>query len=165
MAIEDRLATAGFVTLLGNTSEDRSKEERLLRTMQEFPADGILICPTLHGESSKGFAHFGDIFPGLVLHGEFPGSITSELTTSRVLDLRSNIFIESGIVGLRSWVVTQIISWQMDYRLKGYQQVLSQLKVKFDSLLVIPSDLNRRGGFDGVQEAHKSKKSPPRASF
>ena len=54
VAIEDRLATAGFVTLLGNTSEDRSKEERLLGTMQEFPADGILICPTLHRESSKG---------------------------------------------------------------------------------------------------------------
>jgi LacI family transcriptional regulator len=63
VAIEDRLATAGFVTLLGNTSEDRSKEERLLRTMQEFPAEGILICPTLHGESSKGSAQLGEVFP------------------------------------------------------------------------------------------------------
>jgi LacI family transcriptional regulator len=32
VAIEDRLAKSGFVTLLGNTSEDRFKEERLLRT-------------------------------------------------------------------------------------------------------------------------------------
>src|ERR1700746_1079527 len=63
VAIEKRLAEAGFVTLLGNTSEDRSKEERLLRTMHEFPADGILICPTLHGASSKGFAHLGEVFP------------------------------------------------------------------------------------------------------
>jgi hypothetical protein len=37
VAIEDRLAAAGVRNpLLGNTSEDRSKEERLLRTMQEI---------------------------------------------------------------------------------------------------------------------------------
>src|ERR1700759_5131821 len=63
VAIEDRLARSGFVTLLGNTAEDRSKEERLVRTMQEFPADGILICRTLQGGGSKEFAHLGDVFP------------------------------------------------------------------------------------------------------
>ncbi len=54
VAIEERLATARLVTLLGNTSEDRAKEERLLKTMQEFPADGILICPAIGcGASSQ----------------------------------------------------------------------------------------------------------------
>jgi LacI family transcriptional regulator len=48
----------------------------------------------------------------------------------------------------------------MDDRLKGYQQALSQLKVKFDPLLVVPSDLNRRGGFDGVQKLIKAKNPP-----
>src|ERR1700745_4039178 len=73
VAIEDRLATAGFVTLLGNTSEDRTKEERLLRTMQEFPADGILICPTLHGESLKGSANLGEVFPMVAFARRVPG--------------------------------------------------------------------------------------------
>jgi hypothetical protein len=81
----------------------------LLRTMQEFPADGILICPTLHGESSKGFANFGDVFPVVAFARRVPrGSITSELTTSKVLYSRSNTFIESGIVGSRFWAVTRI---------------------------------------------------------
>src|SRR5215467_441317 len=54
VAIEERLAAAHFVTLLGNTSEDRVKEERLLKTMSEFPADGILICPALGLWSTSG---------------------------------------------------------------------------------------------------------------
>src|SRR6202023_1053886 len=49
VAPEERLAAANYVTLLGNTSEDRAKEDRVLKTMQEFPAQGILICPALDG--------------------------------------------------------------------------------------------------------------------
>jgi LacI family transcriptional regulator len=47
-----------------------------------------------------------------------------------------------------------------DDRLKGYQQALSQLKVKFDPLLVVPSDLNRRSGIDGVQKLIRAKTPP-----
>jgi LacI family transcriptional regulator len=47
-----------------------------------------------------------------------------------------------------------------DGRLKGYQQAFSQLKVKFDPLLVVPSALNRRGGFDGVQKLLKTENPP-----
>src|SRR6478736_5341464 len=54
VAIEERLAAANYVTLLGNTSEDRAKEDRLLKTMREFPAQGILICPSLEGNAPGG---------------------------------------------------------------------------------------------------------------
>src|ERR1700736_5932451 len=47
VAIEERLAAAHYVTLLANTSEDRAQEDRVLQTMREFPAQGILICPVL----------------------------------------------------------------------------------------------------------------------
>ena len=45
VAIEDKLGNADYVTLLGNTSETVSKQERLIATMQEYPADGLLLCP------------------------------------------------------------------------------------------------------------------------
>src|ERR1700756_1057842 len=54
VAIEERLAGAHLVTLLGNTSEDRAKEADLLKTMSEFPADGILICPALGLRANTG---------------------------------------------------------------------------------------------------------------
>jgi LacI family transcriptional regulator len=54
VAIEERFATARLVSLLGNTSEDNAKEERLIQTMREFPADGILICPAIGRGTSPG---------------------------------------------------------------------------------------------------------------
>jgi LacI family transcriptional regulator len=47
-----------------------------------------------------------------------------------------------------------------DDRLKGYKQAFSELKVKFDPHLMVSADLNRRGGFDGVQELLKTEDPP-----
>lgn len=159
VAIEDHLATAGFVTLLGNTSEDRSKEERLLRTMQEFPTDGILICPTLNGESSKGPANLGEVFPMVAFARRVPGldyvGIDNEQGAQLAIEHlyrigHRRIAFLGGSPNLLS----------SDDRLKGYQRAFSQLKLKFDPLLVVPSALNRRGGFDGVQKVMKTENSP-----
>src|SRR4030088_2198004 len=54
IAIERRLDLAGYVTLLGNTSEDPKKEDRGWRRMHEFPAAGLLICPTLRPDNEPG---------------------------------------------------------------------------------------------------------------
>jgi len=45
MSIEAQLDRANYVSLLFNTSEMLSKQEQLLSTMQEYSADGILLCP------------------------------------------------------------------------------------------------------------------------
>src|SRR5690349_12676370 len=45
MSIEAQLDGANYVSLLCNTSEMLSKQERLLATMQEYSADGILLSP------------------------------------------------------------------------------------------------------------------------
>ena len=45
-AIEQSLGAAGFTTLLGNASEDCTKEARLLKTMRECFPTGVLICPS-----------------------------------------------------------------------------------------------------------------------
>src|ERR1700722_17949886 len=54
VAIEDWLGTAGLVTILGNTSENPEKQKRLLRSMSEYPADGILICTTQDSDQGGG---------------------------------------------------------------------------------------------------------------
>src|SRR5258708_35893970 len=45
VGIEARLDAANHVALLGNSAELLSKQDRLLATMQEYPADGLLMCP------------------------------------------------------------------------------------------------------------------------
>jgi LacI family transcriptional regulator len=161
VAIEDRLATAEFVTLLGNTSEDRSKEARLLTMMQEFPADGILICPTLHGESSKEFAHFGDVFPVVGFARRVPGLdyVGIDNEQGALLAIEHLYRIGHRRIAFLGGNPNHLLA-TMDDRLKGYQNALSQLKVKFDPLLVVSSDLDRRGGFDGVQKLIKAKNPP-----
>src|ERR1700745_4016139 len=52
VAIEEHLSASNYVIWLGNTSEDRAKEDRVLKVMQEFPARGVLICPALEGNTS-----------------------------------------------------------------------------------------------------------------
>jgi LacI family transcriptional regulator len=46
VTIEERLERAGYVTLLGNTSETPDKQQRLVKTMEEYPVDGLLLCPS-----------------------------------------------------------------------------------------------------------------------
>ena len=158
VAIEERLGEAGFVTLLGNTSENHSKEERLLRTMQEFPADGILICPTLHGEPSR-TPNLGGAFPVVAFARHVPGLdyVGIDNAQGALLAIEHLYRIghrRIGFLGANPNLVA------VDDRLKGYQQAFSQLQLEFDPLLVLSTDLNRRGGFDGVQQLMKAKNPP-----
>jgi LacI family transcriptional regulator len=159
VAIEDRLASAGFVTLLGNTSEDRSKEERLLRTMQEFPADGILICPTLHTEFSKGVGNVGHVFPLVAFARRVPGLdyVGIDNEQGALLAIEHLYRIGHRRIAFLGGSPNLLAG---DGRLKGYKQAFSQLKLKFDPLLVVPADLNRRGGSDGVQKLMKTENPP-----
>src|SRR5262249_19891220 len=45
VGIEERLDQAQHVVLLGNTAETLGRQERLLAMMQEYRADGVLLCP------------------------------------------------------------------------------------------------------------------------
>jgi LacI family transcriptional regulator, galactose operon repressor len=158
VAIEERLAEAGFVTLLGNTSEDHSKEERLLRTMQEFPADGILICPT-QGEALKRTPNLGEVFPVVAIARLVPGLDYVGIDNAQGALLAIEHLYRIGHRRI-AFLGANPNLLAIDDRLRGYQQAFSQLQLKFDPLLVVPSDLNRRGGFDGVQKLMKAKNPP-----
>ncbi len=43
--VEERLDAAGRVVLLGSSGDAPAKQERLLGTMREYNADGLLLCP------------------------------------------------------------------------------------------------------------------------
>lgn len=44
---QNQFEEAGFVILLGNTSDDLSRQNKLLETMHEYGVDGLLICPAV----------------------------------------------------------------------------------------------------------------------
>jgi DNA-binding LacI/PurR family transcriptional regulator len=119
-----------------------------------------LTGSTLHGESSREFAHFGGVFPVVAFARRVAGLdyVGIDNEQGALLAIEHLYRIGHRRIAFLGGNPNHLLA--MDDRLKGYQRALSQLKVKFDPLLVVPSDLNRRCGFDGVQKLIKAKNPP-----
>jgi len=162
LAIEERLATAGFVTLLGNTSEDRAKQERLLKTMREFPADGLLICPALDEDPSPGPANFGGVLPVVAFARRAPGLDYAGIDNTHGAQIAIDHLHGIGHRRIAFLGGNPQRSTGQE-RLKGYRQALARWELPFDPLLVLPSVPNRRSGYDGVQQLLKLNDRPTAA--
>src|SRR5580704_10512697 len=162
VAIEERLATARLVTLLGNTSEDRAKEERLLKTMQEFPADGILICPAIgRGASAQAVALAGQL-PTVAFARRAAG-----LDYTGVDNAQGSLLAVEHLFKLGNRRIAFIggdpdISTGRE-RLEGYQRALARFGLQFDPCLVLPAPPTRRGGYDNVQRLLQIENRPTAA--
>jgi LacI family transcriptional regulator len=148
VAIEERLADARLVTLLGNTSEDHAKETRLLNTMSEFPADGILICPALGRGNSTAVsaARIPTVAFARRLHG---------LDYAGVDNARGSYLAVEHLAGLGNRRIAFVggnpETTTGQERIEGYQHALKTLGLQFDPGLVIPCAPTRRGGSNSVQ--------------
>src|SRR6516165_8263689 len=150
VGIEERLAASNYVPLLGNTSEDRAKEDRVLKTMREFPAQGILICPALEGDASGGASALAGRLPIVAFARRAPGVDFAGVDDAQGAQLavehlyKLNYRRIAFIGGSSNSSVSQ-------ERVEGYRKALTQSGLKFDPLLVIPSSPTRRGGYDSVR--------------
>jgi LacI family transcriptional regulator len=148
-AIEERLASTGLVTLLGNTSEDGPKETRLLKTMTEFPADGILLCSALGRTDSP------EIRPGHVPIVAFVRRVHG-LDYAGVDNTQGSILAVEHLATLGNRRIAFIggnpKTTAGQERMEGYERALNQLGIPFDATLVSPSVPTRRGGSQGLQQ-------------
>jgi LacI family transcriptional regulator len=163
IAIEERLADGHFVTLLGNTSENPSKEESLLKTMTEFPADGILICPVLGGQGSgREVANFAGRLPIVAFARRVPGLDYVGIDNAQGAQLAVEHFYHIGHRRI-AFVGGDPNASTGGGRIEGYQLALARMGLQFDPLLLIPSPPTRRGGHDSVQRLLKMEKRPTAA--
>jgi LacI family transcriptional regulator len=163
VAIEERLAAARLVTLLGNTSEDHAKESRLLKTMREFPADGILICPAIGGANLNGVATFAGRLPTVAFARRAAG-----LDYAGVDNVQGSLLAVEHLYKLGNRRIAFIggdpeVSTGHE-RMEGYQRAFSRLGLEFDSGLVFPAPPTRRGGYDSVQRLRQIE-NPPTAAL
>src|SRR6201984_1879676 len=151
IAIEDWLGSAGLVTILGNTSENSEKQQRLLKSLSEYPADGILICPTQG--SITGAGSLAGRLPPVVaftrpLNGvDYAGGgnvAGPELSIDHLAKLgHRHIAFIGGPSALSS----------AQQRSLGYRQGLEKNGIPFREDLVIEQSPNRKGGFQGLTSA------------
>ena len=149
VAIEERLAAANYVVLLGNTSEDCAKEDRVLKTMREFPARGILICPALERDTSGRASVLTGRLPMVAFARRAPG-----LDYAGVDDAQGAQLAVEHLYKLNhrriAFIGGSANSSASQERVEGYRQALTQSGLEFDPLLVLPSTPTRRGGYDSV---------------
>lgn len=161
VAIEERLAAANYVTLLGNTSEDRVKEDRVVKTMREFPAQGILICPALEGDASGASALLGRL-PIVAFARRAPGLDYAGVDNAQGAQLAVEHLYHLGYHRI-AFIGGSSNSSAGQERVAGYQRALTRFGLQFDPLLVIPSAPTRRGGYDSVQKLLRIEDRPTAA--
>jgi LacI family transcriptional regulator len=157
VAIEERLAAAHLVSLLGNTSEDNAKEERLIQTMREFPADGILICPAIGSKTPAGRLNLPDQLPAVAFARRVAGldyAQGSDLAVEHLCALGNR---RIAFIGGDPDVSTG------RERMEGYQRALARFGLPLDAALVIPASPTRRGGYESVQCLRRIKNRPTAA--
>jgi len=151
VAIEDWLGSAGLVTILGNTSESLEKQQRLLRSMSEYPADGILICST-QGSDKKSTILEGRMPPVVAFTRPIDGVdyagadnvAGSELAIEHLVALghRQIAFIGGP---------AQLTSAQQ--RFLGYRSGLEKHGIEYRKDFFIEEVPNRQGGFRAMSSA------------
>jgi LacI family transcriptional regulator len=163
VAIEERLATAGLVTLLGNTSEDRAKEERLLKTMREFPADGILICPAISRDTPTGTPNLAGRLPTVAFARRVDGIDYAGVDNAQGSQLAIEHLCQLGNRRIAFIGGDPEVSTGQE-RIQGYKRALVRSGLQFDRSLVVPAPPTRRGGYDGVHQLLQIE-NPPTAAL
>jgi LacI family transcriptional regulator len=163
VAIEERLATAHLVTLLGNTSEDHAKEERLLKTMREFPADGILICPAISRGTSTGTPNLADRLPTVAFARRIDGLDYAGVDNAQGSQLAIEHLCQLGNRRIAFIGGDPEVSTGQE-RIAGYKRALVRSGLEFDRGLVVPAPPTRRGGYDGVLQLLQME-NPPTAAL
>jgi LacI family transcriptional regulator len=161
VSIEDWLGTAGLVTILGNTSENPEKQQRLLRSMSEYPADGILICSTQG--SGKGTGNLEGRLPPVVaftrpISGFDYAGVDNVAGSELAIDHLSALgHRHIALIGGPS----QLSSAQQ--RFLGYRQGLEKNDLPFQPDLFVEQAPTRKGGFQGLMTALSLSPTPTAA--
>jgi len=146
-AIEECLGAAGFTTLLGNASEDCTREARLLKTMREFPPTGVLICPSFcrDGLGAQPLRLMGGL-PTVAFARPAGGLDYVGVNNVYGAELAVDHLYENGhrkiafVGGEPQAIATQ-------ERLEGYQRALTRRDLPLELRWMVPSSPNRCGGY------------------
>jgi LacI family transcriptional regulator len=162
LAIEERLGVERFITIMGNTSENSDKEQWLLRKMQEFPPDGVLICPVPTSELLTKIRYPAGTPPIVAFARRALGLDYAGVDEVEGAQLAIEHLYHLGHRRI-AFVGGDPNASTGKERIEGYQLALARLGLQFDPLLLIPSTPTRRGGHDSVQKLLQMESRPTAA--
>jgi LacI family transcriptional regulator, galactose operon repressor len=164
VAIEDKLGNAGYVTLLGNTSETVSKQERLIATMQEYPADGLLLCPATDRSATFAKRIQNCRIPRVLFVRSLPGVDCDYVGVDNVFGAQSAVE-HLVILGHRRIAFiggASEVSSRKE-RVTGYENALRKSRCRVDPSRMLTSAPNREGGYQAMQQLLQLPEMPTAA--
>lgn len=148
VGIERKLVEAGYIVFMAHTSESLDRQQKVLLSMREQNAAGIVLCPALGTPSSLPQEVKAWGIPLVVMvrtlgvgSYDYAGSDNERgiyLATKHLLDAGHS---RVGFLGGQTGVV-------LEQRLRGYKAALAEKKIAFDPSLALSANPNRQGGHD-----------------
>ena len=163
VGIERKLVDAGYIVLMAHTHEDLDRQHKVLSSMREQNAAGIVICPAIGTPRSLpkeiqawGIPHVvmvRSLGPGSY---DYAGSDNEKGVLMATRHLVTAGHKRIGFLGGQSGAV-------YDQRLRGYSKALEAAGLRIDNRLVVASAPNRPGGREAMAAMLKIKPKPTAA--
>lgn len=163
VGIEGYLEQENYAVLMSNTSEQLSKQNRILDTMQEYQVDGVLLCPVNETSHTTIAALKEAHFPVVLVVRYLYDVDVDYVGVDNVLGARLavNHLIEQGHKRIAFVGGADSSSARRD-RFEGYRQALTANELEVDNSLVLTSPVTREGGYQTVITL-LNQPSPPTA--
>jgi LacI family transcriptional regulator len=162
-AIEDCLGAAGFTTLLGNASEDCTREARLLKTMRECSPTGVLICPSSGPEPVRTHrCAFTGPPPTVAFARPVDGLDYVGVNNGYGAELAVDYLYQIGHRKI-AFVGGQPQDMSRQERVEGYKRALTRRSLPFEIDWIALSCPNRCGGYRSTVDLLELK-NPPTAA-
>ena len=151
VGIERKLVEAGFITLMAHTNESVELQSKLMQSMREQNAAGIILCPALDTPATlvKEVQAWG--IPLVVMvrplgkgSYDYAGSDNARGTFMATNHLLKKGHRRIGFLGGQSGAV-------FNDRLEGYRAAMKKHRLKEHPDLLCPALPTRQGGYDALQ--------------
>jgi LacI family transcriptional regulator len=162
-AIEECLGAAGFTTLLGNASEDCTKEARLMKTMRDCSPTGVLICPSLTRDTVRTYrCGCMSPLPTVAFARPVDGLDYVGVNNAYGAELAVDHLYQIGHRRI-AFVGGQVENMAREERVEGYQRALTRRNLPFEIEWMTLSSPNRWGGYRSTVGLLELK-NPPTAA-
>lgn len=150
VGIERRLVDAGYVVLMAHTREDVALQDKVLQSMREQNAAGLMLCPALNTPRTllKTIQSWGIPLTVFVRHlgagsYDFAGGDSEQGVFLATTHLLNSGHRAVGFLGGQKGVV-------FTQRMEGYKRALKQKGIEFSEDRVFYSYPNREGGYEAM---------------
>ena len=164
VGMERRLVEAGYVCLMAHTDERLDLQDKVLASMREHHAAGIILCPVFETPESVPEAVERSGVPLLVVVRPFPNGrfdfagadneAGTRLATEHLIALGHQRIAFFGRAGAGP---------VYERRLAGYNRAMKKHKLVIDPQWLINVPPTRAGGRDGIRQA-LALRNPPEAA-